>query len=508
MSMGLDAAELIKSGIRADVVQHCCRELGVPLAGTIPLATPSTSAVDAMRQAAMASRKRKMAPTAIGAPSLDRSLPDAGKRHEHSGTRPRVPHNDVQHSATTGASPGDGSPPEPPLSAPKGPKTMQQQQQKRYRDVDAPSQSAQQLEDEVAQAFLESSEASMTSSLDPRQSRHAGLYYGDDFARGVEAPSGYVDYSAPLPRLEFPPLHRSGTESPGPASRPIATPSNGHVVHANRKGRRRPGTEEVQARVSRASRRRKQPFLPHLNQSIVLDFSDDSSEEEGGGSEETSLKPSSSGLGDDSNKRRKEIRNASTSFIHAAWRKKIELEAEEQQQRRQQLSPAPPSTPTSAAAAAATPRLSSGALALLREKEKEIEALKERMRELERRRVHAESLDLSKTRAAVERDEEADPTHSAVTDAADRGATQEDSQKDAPQEDEVCRHVRSGTVSSSILTILTPFSSTPLPPLDPSDRATRRLMQTSLLTYRPLPATPVCGRFYRSAKVLNMAQWE
>lgn len=241
-------------------------------------------------------------------------------------------------------------------NAPKGPRSdrhhmsndtfKRSKSWRNYSDVDAPNRPNLQGE----------SSRSGGVSL-PNIPRRPQLHYSDDFDHVVRAPAGYVDYSAPLPTLQ---LHIPASDTPSPRRLSPATDTMSAKTAASPNIVKpwRPQLDSSYRRIPTAQLRK--PFLPVKSQPVVLNFSDDDSADE---QEDATI----------SERKHKQIRDDSTNAILALWKKEIGLQNDD--------------TPLKSAhsnghseASSYDPRL------LLAKKENEIQRLKDRMLELQKRR--------------------------------------------------------------------------------------------------------------------------
>lgn len=348
------------------------------------------SSVEAMRQAALASMKRKRSSARMDESSssdTQQVLSEPLKRaklplHRGTvGTEEQPPSSSSIHTAfsnptltesyestaesgTAEAASGSGPPPD----APRGPRHYLL----RYRDIDAPGEDVAQLEWDAGEAEQSSSNGHAAYPGQPDLSSNGRRfkplsYVDDDYHYEVGAPAGQVDYTAPLPTLSISQPPTGGGQRGPPGMLSIAP-------RATRASAKR---KEEYGRFASASspsvtphiapfQPRRSPFLPNAQQRLVVEFSDG---EESDGEGQSAAK---------------QERNASTRSLVAAFKK--------EQHRRSHLSPSPGASKTSdgAAEVANTVNGSNAAgidsRALLQSKEREIELLRQKMRMLQERK--------------------------------------------------------------------------------------------------------------------------
>ncbi|PWN32453.1 uncharacterized protein FA14DRAFT_74209 [Meira miltonrushii] len=327
--------------------------------------TQNTLAIDpmqAMRQAALASMKRKRHSNGQQkeeGPSLKLGRTVGEVSHD---SHPMTPSSSVpfspfanQGSIVLGNGSGDFESNTPPPNAPRGPKNAQP----RYRDIDAPSNmEAIQREIEAAEALQSSEDADLwaiddsNQHFDPRAAsqRSKPLAYYDD----VAVPAGQVDYSAPLPSL-------TTTQPKGAISR------DRPGIHSGAKAWRENGYMQQRSLPSAPSfvhvpPRRRSPFLQNgTDQRIVLDISDD---EDGSASESDSTEERIAA---------RLYRKDNARLIYSIFKAVINGES-----------------PVSGAQARNGSPSGFDTRSLLLSKEKEIELLKEKMRLLEQKKADTE----------------------------------------------------------------------------------------------------------------------
>lgn len=337
-----------------------------------------SSAVEAMRQAALASMRRKKA-----AGELDRS--EIGN--------PALEGPKVAQLAGL------------PADVPRGPRAARNL----YYDIDAPQEHQnpgleQALQDDgieaatgeegqegaksvgASSAVPSSAVDASFSEPDPRQAKRPRVSYADDYSWDVDTPIGEVDLEAPLPSLNANPVNSA--PSSGSLIRDVRTRAT------QRRGRRRPVAADLNESSSNvhAFPARPQPFLSGPQwQRLVLDCSDDEDEDSDAREEAAS----------------KQIRQESTAFIAEIW-KRIGVDDESKI-----ASPLPevgtPGLDSTASTARASPRLSN--VASLSKKEEEIRRMTAKIQAMEKRRGQVPSdpqMVASAARIAVEgsKDEE------------------------------------------------------------------------------------------------------
>ena len=347
-----------------------------------------SSAVEAMRQAALASMRRKKA---------------AG---EHDAEKPTVQapalsqlsnRSEVGNPALEG--PKVAQLAGLPADVPRGPRAARNL----YYDIDAPQEHQnpgleQALQDDGIEAATGEEEQEGAKSVgassavpssaidasfsepDPRQAKRPRVSYADDYSWDVDTPIGEVDLEAPLPSLDANPVNSA--PSSGSLIRDVRTRAT------QRRGRQRPVAADLNESSSNvhAFPARPQPFLsgPHW-QRLVLDCSDDEDE----GSDVRGEAAS------------KQIRQESTAFIAEIW-KRIGVDDESKI-----ASPLPevgtPGLDSTVSTARASPRLSN--VASLSKKEEEIRRMTAKIQAMEKRRGQAPSdpqMVASAARIAVE----------------------------------------------------------------------------------------------------------
>ncbi|MCO5588080.1 hypothetical protein L7F22_042035 [Adiantum nelumboides] len=236
--------------------------------------------VQAMRQAALASMKRKRHSNGQQneeepSSKTNRTLGEVTGDSQPMMHSSSLPHSPFAYQGSAGSvisfeiGSGDYQSNTPPLNAPRGPRNALP----RYHDFDAPSNmEAIQREIEAAEALQSSEDADLWATddshqfVDPRAAsqRSKPLAYYDD----VSVPAGQVDYSAPLPSLSSAPIKGATSQDrpsiPAGRNQGIVQPKNLSVAYP----------------FAPFQSRRRSPFLQNgTDQRVVLDLSDDEGEQ-------------------------------------------------------------------------------------------------------------------------------------------------------------------------------------------------------------------------------------
>ncbi|UZJ54023.1 hypothetical protein CBS101457_003343 [Exobasidium rhododendri] len=273
--------------------------------GSEPNQVDKSSAMESMRQAALASMKRKhfeaseserrhsMLPTSSSTFNL--------QTQRHTTIPPGPESNSTLFRLSTTA---EGA----PLNAPRGPRAAMVKPKPVYHDIDAPHEQAVTIKEEEEEDELRSEEDEEEQSIqfatsDPRQAKRPKVSYVDDYSWQMDAPVGEVDLEAPLPSLSVPFAKAMSRET---------TP-----LEAPRRFKRRPVAADLldASGTSYSITLPRKEFLPTAPwQKIIVDCSDDETE-----GEEQEKSPMA----------HRQIRQESTAFLAWIWKKMMGSEADD-----------------------------------------------------------------------------------------------------------------------------------------------------------------------------------